>query len=101
MDIATNSVRIKGTSDPAGAIIMALCNFGTPEEPLIPTNAEKWAAIKTVRNELLVLCDWTQTLDAPLTPEQRAAWTRYRQILRDIPQTYASPESVVWPTAPS
>lgn len=52
MDIITNSVHIKGTSDPAGAIIAALCNFGTPEEPREPTGAEKWKVINHVMTEL-------------------------------------------------
>jgi len=100
MDILTPSVRIKGTSDPAGAIISALCNFGTEEAPRIPTDAEKWDAIKRVRADLLTLCDWTQANDAPLTIEQRAAWADYRQALRDIPQDYDTPESVIFPEVP-
>jgi hypothetical protein len=101
MDIITNSVRIKGTSDPAGAIIAALCNHGTDEEPRTPTDAEKWSAIKRVRNELLALCDWAQVNDAPLTIEQKTAWADYRQALRDIPQDYDTPESVIFPEAPN
>jgi hypothetical protein len=32
----------------------------------------------------------------------QAAWAQYRQILRDLPQTYASvtPDKVVWPEPP-
>jgi len=40
------------------------------------------------RNRLLADSDWTQTLDAPLTDEQRAAWATYRQALRDAPATW-------------
>jgi hypothetical protein len=101
MDIITPSVKIKGTSDPAGAIIAALCSFGTDEFPRIPTEAEKWDALRRVRFELLALCDWTQVTDAPLTAEQRTAWHDYRQALRDIPQDFDTPESVIFPEAPN
>jgi len=40
------------------------------------------------RNRLLAASDWTQTLDAPLTDEQRAAWATYRQQLRDAPANW-------------
>ena len=40
------------------------------------------------RDLLLAASDWTQTLDAPLTDEQRAAWATYRQQLRDAPATW-------------
>jgi len=63
-----------------------------------PTDAEKWSAIKRVRNELLIACDWTQLPDAVLTVEEKEAWLIYRQKLRDIPQDFTSPDSVVFPT---
>jgi len=100
MDIITPSISIRGTTAPAQAIITALCDFGTLEEPREPTDAEKWAAIKRVRVELLAACDWTQALDAPLTIAERAAWADYRQALRDIPQDYALAEDAVIPPAP-
>lgn len=65
-----------------------------------PTINEKWAAIRSRRDMLLTACDWTQISDVPLTEEQTAAWREYRQALRDIPQTFATPEGVVWPTPP-
>ena len=60
----------------------------------------QWAAIRIVRNRLLAECDWTQIPDAPLTEEQKEAWREYRQALRDIPQTFATPGEVMWPTPP-
>jgi hypothetical protein len=65
-----------------------------------PTVEERWAAIRSRRDMLLTACDWTQISDVPLTEEQTAAWREYRQALRDIPQTFATPEGVVWPTPP-
>lgn len=36
------------------------------------------------RASYLLRTDWTQIADAPLTPEQRAAWAEYRAKLRSI-----------------
>lgn len=101
MDIITPSVRIKGTSNPAQAILIALCNWGTPEEPREPSSDEKWDAIKTVRNELLSASDWTQLIDNGLSVSLRTAWATYRQTLRDMPQDYATPEEIIWPEQPN
>jgi hypothetical protein len=59
-----------------------------------------WDTIRAQRNFLLSQSDWTQLADAPLTAEQKTAWTVYRQALRDVPSSFATPEEVVWPTAP-
>jgi hypothetical protein len=42
------------------------------------------------RDGRLKNCDWTQVVDAPLTTEQKAAWSVYRQQLRDLP------DDLVW-----
>jgi len=44
--------------------------------------------MRRMRDGLLAASDWTQTLDAPLTDEQRAAWAVYRQALRDAPANW-------------
>ena len=66
----------------------------------IPAYDSRIVEIKGNRNTRLSACDWTQTLDAPLTIEQRAAWATYRQALRDFPET-CDPDNPVWPVAPS
>ena len=65
-----------------------------------PTEEEQWAEVRGKRDRLLAECDWTQVVDAPLTYEQKTAWQAYRQSLRDLPQSFATPEEVVWPTTP-
>jgi hypothetical protein len=60
-----------------------------------------WDDIRSVRNGVLTQCDWTQLADAPLTTEQRAAWASYRQQIRAVPQTFETPEAVVWPSQPT
>lgn len=59
-----------------------------------------WDFIRAERDRLIRESDWTMIPDASVN---QAQWAAYRQILRDLPQTYADsgPESVVWPTAPS
>jgi len=55
-----------------------------------------WGRVRAERDRLLSDCDWTQVADAPLTASEKVAWADYRQALRDVPQTQADPESVVW-----
>lgn len=101
MDIITPSVIIRGTIDPAAAIIQALCDFGTPEAPRTPSEAEKWQAIRKVRGELLAQTDYTMLPDAPpYTQAQVDAIAAYRQQLRDIPQIYSIPDEVQFPEMP-
>jgi Phage tail assembly chaperone protein len=57
-----------------------------------------WDIIRNTRDTLLTQSDWTQVSDFK---GNVTAWQTYRQELRDIPQTYSTPESVVFPTAPS
>ena len=49
------------------------------------------------RNRLLSASDWTQVADAPV---DQAAWSAYRQALRDIPSQPGFPHSVEWPITP-
>ena len=58
-----------------------------------------WSDIRTKRDQLIRESDWTMVQDATVN---QAAWAQYRQILRDLPQTYASvsPDKVVWPEQP-
>jgi len=68
--------------------------------PAPPTNADiaaRWTAIRIQRNKLLADCDWTQLADAPV---DAAAWTPYRQALRDV-TAQPDPFAIVWPESPS
>lgn len=75
-----------------------------PPEPETPEPPQPepltWDTIRAPRNYLLAQSDWTQLADAPLTQEQKTAWSAYRQALRDVPSHFNSPEEVVWPSAP-
>jgi hypothetical protein len=62
------------------------------------------ARIRQRRNRRLADSDWTQLPDTALTPEQRTAWSTYRQALRDITEslpTQLEPNhQVTWPSPP-
>ena len=68
----------------------------TPEA----VDATSWADIREKRNQILMDTDWTMTTGATV---DQAQWAAYRQVIRDIPQTYKdkTPDDVVWPTQPS
>ena len=67
---------------------------------LLPGKAEvDLENLRSERNNLLKETDWTQFPDIP--EATRTAWQPYRQALRDITNTYSSPNDVVWPTKPS
>jgi hypothetical protein len=55
--------------------------------------------LRIMRNQALTNCDWTQLLDAPLSPEKRKEWATYRQRLRDMDVTVAF-DKAVWPPVP-
>ena len=63
-------------------------------------NVLTWDDIRLKRNNILKDTDWTMTTGATV---DQAQWAAYRQIIRDIPQTYKdkTPDDVVWPTQPS
>lgn len=53
------------------------------------------------RDKRITDTDWTQTIDCPLSVDKKSEFTAYRQVLRDIPQTYDNPDDIVWPTKPT
>ena len=64
--------------------------------PVVPLT---WEQIRAKRDALLKDSDWTVASDANPKPS-KALWFDYRQALRDIPQAFSSPESVVFPNKP-
>lgn len=75
---------------------------GTAFTPLLVDMELEQVLIRSARTALLSGCDWTQTIDAQLTPEQQQAWATYRQALRDIPddQPNVRFDDVIWPEPP-
>jgi len=78
---------------------LAWLEAGNTPEPA-PVEPVTWDSIRAKRDQIIRDTDWTMTPGATV---DQGAWASYRQILRDLPQTFAKtgPESVVWPTEPS
>lgn len=68
--------------------------------PYAETDAGKAAAVRRQRDAKLTACDWTQLADAPLSAGVKAAWSTYRQALRDVPGQAGFPLVVEWPVVP-
>jgi len=68
----------------------------TPEQQQLKTETKAYE-VRQERDKLLEKCDWTQLPDTPVDP---AAWTTYRQNLRNVPQQAGFPWSVTWPIPP-
>ena len=69
----------------------------------VDTNKVLWLeglseSMRQQRDSLLTSSDWTQVADAPV---DQAAWSSYRQALRDIPQQAGFPDNITWPQEPS
>jgi hypothetical protein len=72
------------------------CERLLKEQKGIPTTMD---SVRAKRNSLLKDSDWAIISDATPKPS-KTAWLDYRQALRDVPQTFSSPEEVIWPNKP-
>ena len=61
------------------------------------SNEQKWDSVRGMRNRMLMESDWTQLPDSVV---DKTAWANYRTELRNIPQNFATPEDVIWPSRP-
>ena len=69
-------------------------------DPALPSTEKLGTKARTQRDRLLTQYDWTQLPDAALSNEEKAAWTAYRQGLRDITDQPLFPTTIDWPLAP-
>lgn len=79
-------------------------NLLQPGEATDEMLADAWEAFRHTRNILLSESDWTQSVDSPLTDEQKAEWVTYRQTLRDLPgtlETFDEITGIEWPDKPA
>jgi len=84
-------------ADPANRDYAEFLVLGAVAEPYTEPPIT-WDTIRAKRDQLIRDTDWTMIPGATV---DQAQWSAYRQILRDIPQTYTNPEDVIWPTPPS
>lgn len=84
---------------PENAKLLAWLDAGNTPEP-IAVPSITWDDIRAKRDQLIRESDWTMIPGATV---DQLAWSSYRQILRDLPQTYleADVDSVIWPNPPS
>ncbi|WP_102517016.1 phage tail assembly chaperone [Vibrio splendidus] len=61
----------------------------------------QWFSIRQKRDQLICDTDFTQLVDSPLPQELIDRFKIYRDTLRNIPQSYAQPDDVVWPEKPT
>jgi len=69
------------------------------KEDILAIPDTNWDVVRAKRDILLKNSDWTMTPGA--TVDQRS-WSAYRQVLRDLPQTYGphSLHKLKWPEPP-
>lgn len=72
---------------------------GNEPKPNPDVKPYTWDQALSKRNAALTASDWTMT---PGCTVNQHAWAVYRQILRDIPQTFAGrdPQEIIWPVEP-
>jgi hypothetical protein len=69
------------------------------ERDAVEARAFQSVLFRAERNARLAASDWTQVPDAPLSAQETAAWARYRQELRDLPE-HTDHLDPVWPVTP-
>lgn len=63
-------------------------------------DTEEWAALRAKRDRLLAETDWVVVKSQEAGEAVPAAWTTYRQALRDLPSNTSDLANPVWPTKP-
>jgi len=59
--------------------------------------------LRDKRNQKLLISDWTQMPDSPLTDSKKQEWATYRQQLRDLPESYTDDDDIadiIFPSKP-
>lgn len=87
-------------AEPAGKMIIA----GADGNPVVvdrpsPTDAERAATARTIRDQLLSATDWTQLPDLPAPTKEK--YVAYRQALRNLPGQAGFPGMVNFPELPA
>lgn len=71
--------------------------------PMVAENkpqAEVEQVVRSMRDAILNLSDWTQMPDSPLDSAAKTSWASYRTALRDISTQSNFPTNITWPTQP-
>lgn len=101
-NVPANSVITAPTFTIAQTEVIEYQNYRAKTQQEISADTQNaWESIRKKRNKMLQECDWTQVSDAPLTQQKKDEWVTYRQELRNIPESFANPSEVIWPTPPT
>ena len=95
---------IEGAANDATQIVVDGKVVDRPEPLDHEKNFFAMAELRSARDQLLQVSDWTQIADAPLSEEKKIEWQEYRQRLRDLPeenQDILDFGEVVFPSEPS
>ena len=83
-------------------------NVRLAEEAALEAARDYWSELRSIRDNILSGCDWTQSPDSPLSEAKKEEWRLYRQALRDLPDSVTDPKPLVvdrshssWPVAPN
>jgi len=83
--------------DGSGAAFWTVVVGMTEADATQVSDNHKWTEVRRLRNLKISETDWWGSTDLTMTDERAA----YRQALRDITNTYSSPDGVVWPDQPA
>jgi len=104
-DLNTNSIIFENKLIPKNRENGDYCIFLVEQEkgeaelvPYVEPPSQTWEQIRAIRDSKLRETDWVGLKD--ITVSNESAWLNYRQALRDIPQNFANPQDVVWPSKP-
>lgn len=67
----------------------------------MPTHAARARDVRAERDRRLAACDWVVTRSIDRGEPMPAAWSAYRQALRDVTQQPGFPDTLNWPEAPA
>tara|TARA_B100001057_G_scaffold141044_2_gene140793 strand:+ start:7027 stop:7308 length:282 start_codon:yes stop_codon:yes gene_type:complete len=77
-----------------------IAKFNAEQHTETELKNEKWASIRSKRDQLLSESDWVASKASETGVAVSDEWKTYRQALRDVP-TQSDPDNITWPTKPS
>lgn len=70
------------------------------ETEMVEKTAQQWTYVRTLRNQTLWECDWTDLPSCPLPALKKQEWADYRTALRNLTENQPDPFNITWPTPP-
>jgi hypothetical protein len=85
-----------------GTWTIGFSSVAKTDEQVVAYNEDIVHGHRLRRGSALIMSDWTQMPDSPLSDEAKASWVTYRQALRDISKhsNWPNLSDDDWPTEP-